>query len=207
MLSEVTIVDYGVGNIASIINMLAKSGISGKLSKDPEDILKARRVILPGVGSFDKAAVKLKENHLDEVVKQVATNGTPLLGVCLGMQLLLESSEEGSESGLGLIKGKVLRFPTKVSDQELNIPHMGWNKVKPQKVSKYIPSLGNGDRYYFVHSYYAAPDNAEDILGVTKYGVEFASAVEKDNVIGAQFHPEKSHRYGLRLLSEFCSTR
>ena len=202
---QVHIVDYGVGNIGSLVNMVSKTGHKAEVSKDPKVLLSASKIILPGVGSFDAAIERLRLEKLDQVVVEAAKRGTPILGVCLGMQLLMNKSEEGKLPGLGLIEGIARKFNVADSEESLLIPHMGWNEVNVAKSSRYIPSLGIDDRYYFVHSYYVETLRHQDTLGLTTYGRTFASAIEKDNVIGVQFHPEKSHKFGARLLSEFVS--
>lgn len=203
---EAIVVDYGVGNVGSIINMLAKMGHRADLSNDPDVIAKAPKIILPGVGSFDTAVKKLEINGLNQSIVAAASSGTPLLGVCLGMQLLLDNSEEGSSNGLGLIPGTSKRFNSEIETLGLRIPQMGWNEVERTKESIFVPSLGNQDRYYFVHSFFVSPTNSEDTLGITNFGGNFSSAIERENILGVQFHPEKSHKFGGRLLSEFVSS-
>jgi glutamine amidotransferase len=203
---DVVIVDYGMGNVGSIRNMLSKIGVGAELSGDPEVILRAARVILPGVGAFDEAMATLRRKHLVEaLVARGQAGQRPLLGVCLGMQLLLEGSDEGHEKGLGLIPGRCRRFPTRSDVGPVRVPHMGWNEVSTTKPSPLLPSLGRDARYYFVHSYFADVSEPRDVLAETTYGLRFASAVSRDDVVGVQFHPEKSHRHGLRLLADFTS--
>lgn len=202
-MSSITIIDYGVGNIASIANMLKKAGHSAVLSGDHTEIRDASRLILPGVGSFDHAAARLHSTGLDDIVRERAAAGVPVLGVCLGMQLLLDGSDEGELSGLGLIRGRSRRFPTEAEGHRLRVPHMGWNTVQ-RTSDEPLPSVKDGDRFYFVHSYFVQPDDGAHVIGTTRHGIEFASMIRRDNVIGVQFHPEKSHRYGLRLLNDFA---
>lgn len=203
---DVVIVDYGVGNIGSLSNMLKKAGKNAVLSGDAEEIEAAARIILPGVGAFDHAAQRLEETGLAEPVVRAAHAGTPVLGVCLGMQLLLEGSDEGVRPGLGLIPGFVRRFPAESGGVKLTVPHMGWSTLDPAKPSALFPDLGRGDRYYFVHSYFADPTDPADILATTTYGTTFASALQRDNISAAQFHPEKSHRFGLKFLADFAQS-
>lgn len=207
MKPEVTIADYGVGNVGSILNMLRKVGHSASVASGAEEIGQAQRVILPGVGSFDNAMAKLVATGFDVAIREAAVAGVPLLGVCLGMQLLMESSEEGEADGLALLQGTCRRFCPEQNEESIRVPHMGWNRVERVKPSKFVPSLGRDDQYYFVHSYRVVPKNAEDELATTIYGGSFCSAVERDNILGVQFHPEKSHKYGARLLSEFLGSR
>jgi len=204
MSSPVTIVDYGVGNVASIANMLRKGGFDSRLSSDPDEIAVADKVILPGVGAFDTAARKLRETGLREAVISRAEAGVPVLGVCLGMQLLLDGSEEGVEAGLGLIPGRAHRFPREIDGETLRVPHMGWNTVHRRARPTVLADVADGDRFYFVHSYAVQPDDPADTVASTTHGISFAAVVNRDNVTGVQFHPEKSHRLGLRLLSEFA---
>ncbi|MHA6694005.1 imidazole glycerol phosphate synthase subunit HisH [Homoserinimonas sp. A520] len=204
MTADITIVDYGVGNVASIVNMIRKSGFTSELSGEPDVIAAANRIILPGVGAFDTAASKLRLSGLGEVVAAKAAAGDRVLGVCLGMQLLLDGSEEGDEAGLGIVPGMVRRFPRSIGGDVLRVPHMGWNTIARQGNSEVLPAVEEGDRFYFVHSYFADPADPADTMAVTNYGVPFASMIRRGNVIGAQFHPEKSHRMGARLLADYA---
>lgn len=205
MTSPIAIVDYGVGNLMSIANMLKKAGFASTITSDRDELSQAEKLILPGVGAFDRAASRLRETGLDEVVKTRAADGAWILGVCLGMQLLLDNSEEGSEAGLGLVPGAVRRFPSVVDDRRLLIPHMGWNTVRRSEGHEGIlPSVLNGSRFYFVHSFHAVPIDQADVLATSNYGAPFTSMVRHGRVIGAQFHPEKSHRNGMALLSDFA---
>ena len=204
MMADITIVDYGVGNVASIANMIRKAGFTSDLSNDADAIAAAGRIILPGVGAFDTAASKLRLSGLGEVVAAKAAAGDRVLGVCLGMQLLLDGSEEGDEPGLGIVPGTVRRFPRVVGHDALRVPHMGWNTITRRANADALPAVQDGDRFYFVHSYYADPTDPADTMATTEYGVPFASMVRRGNVVGAQFHPEKSHRMGARLLADFA---
>ena len=207
MKPEVVVADYGVGNVGSIFNMLQKIGHSALVIKSAEEIGLAAKIILPGVGSFDNAMEKLATTGFGPAIRQAAAAGIPLLGVCLGMQLLMESSEEGQSPGLALLEGTCRRFTRTEGEEPIRVPHMGWNRVKRVKPSRFATSLGTDDRYYFVHSYWVAPKSEGDVLGTTVYGRSFCSAVERENVLGVQFHPEKSHNFGGRLLSEFVSSK
>jgi glutamine amidotransferase len=206
MTSDILIVDYGVGNIASVHNMLKKSGYSAELSGDPDAVSAAPKVILPGVGAFDRAAVILRETGLGEAVTRAAAAGSQVLGICLGMQLLLEGSEEGEgvEAGLGLIPGRVRAFPAEVKEQGLRVPHMGWNSITRVGDSVPLPALSDGDRFYFVHSFHAVPDDPTHCFASAHHGVDFTAMVRRENVMGAQFHPEKSHRTGMAMLRDFA---
>lgn len=197
------IVDYKIGNIGSIINMFKKIGVKAKLSSNKEEILNAKKLILPGVGSFDNGMRHLKESGLIDILnKKVLEDKTPILGICLGMQLLMDSSEEGIEKGLGWIKGEVKKFQFNSSDK-LKVPHMGWNLVNPTKKDSLYRDFSDESRFYFVHSYHAVCENEENILATTNYGYKFTSSIYKDNIYGAQFHPEKSHKFGMKLLKNF----
>lgn len=200
-MAAITIVDYGVGNIASIANMLKKAGHTGVLSGDPAEISAAEKLILPGVGSFDHAAARLRDTGLGELVKERALAGVPVLGVCLGMQLLLDGSEEGDLPGLGLIPGLAKRFPSTVNGEKLRVPHMGWNTVqRTEHGINRLAKVASGDRFYFVHSYFAEVQDPAHSIGTTQHGIEFSSMIHHGSATGVQFHPEKSHRYGMRLL-------
>lgn len=208
MKSKIIIVDYGVGNIASVQNMLKKAGYSAELTGDPDVVAAASKVILPGVGAFDRAAAILRETGLRDAVIQAAATGANVLGICLGMQLLLDGSDEGAgdEAGLGLIPGRVEAFPLEVKAQGLRIPHMGWNSITRVGDTAAFPSLANGDRFYFVHSFHAVPRESSHRFATAHHGIDFAAMVRRDNVFGAQFHPEKSHRTGMTMLRDFAET-
>ena len=197
------IVDYNMGNLASVINAFAKIGANAKLESDPSKLDQYDKLILPGVGAFGDAMTHLKENGMDEAVVNYAKSGKPLLGICLGMQLLFESSEEfGSHQGLGLIPGKVVAFDENKFDHALKVPHMGWNELFVQKETPLFAGLKKDFYLYFVHSYHAVCDDTYAI-GKTHYGYEFVSAVQNDNIYGIQPHPEKSHENGLQIIENF----
>ncbi|HPJ68315.1 MAG TPA: imidazole glycerol phosphate synthase subunit HisH [Desulfobacteraceae bacterium] len=196
----ISIVNYGMGNLGSIINMLKKIGQDSKLVSMPSEIRSSERIILPGVGSFDNAMRLLRDLHLTEPIREAATKGIPILGICLGMQLLGTKSEEGELSGLDLIPGKIIRFPQL---DGLKIPHMGWNQVKFYD-ERLISGLET-NRFYFVHSYYFDVQQPADMAGETVYGITFPSVIRKNNITGFQFHPEKSHKYGMQLLRNFVA--
>jgi len=201
-----TIVDYGVGNLASIKNMLKKVGCDALISSNESEILSADKLILPGVGAFDTCANKLKESGLLSALnKKALEEKIPLLCICVGCQLLMEKSEEGIESGLGWIKGEVKKFDQQQMTGDLKIPHMGWTDVELNKPSLLFKNMYDEPRFYFVHSYYPAPINSDDVLMYANYGYKFAAAVERENIIGVQFHPEKSHKFGMKLLENFVN--
>lgn len=200
----VVIVDYKMGNVGSILNMLKKVGARAKISGDPGDIMKADRLILPGVGTFDQGMKNLADTRIIDVLnKRVLEEKCNILGICLGMQLLTERSEEGHLAGLGWIRAETIRF--KAENSNIKVPHMGWNEVKPVNKTSLFFGYNNIPRYYFVHSYHVSCKNPEDILGTSFHGYEFPSAVKKDNIMGTQFHPEKSHKYGMQLLQNFMN--
>lgn len=200
----VTIINYGLGNLGSIENMLRKIGVEAKLASSPEDILAADRLILPGVGAFDEGMRQLAQRGLIEPLRRkVLEQHAPVLGICLGMQLLTEGSAEGSLPGLGFLHARAHRFDFAI--QGLKVPHMGWNTLKVCKPGGlFISPLEQEQRFYFVHSYYVTCDDQEDVLATTEYGVEFVSAFQRGNIYGVQFHPEKSHRFGMSLLRRFA---
>ena len=197
-----SIIDYGLGNLGSIQNMLDVIGENAIITSDAEKINKADRLILPGVGAFDAGMRLLEEKNLITVIKNEAKTGKPLLGICLGMQLLGRKSEEGSLNGLDLIPFESKKFSF---DNELNlkIPHMGWDIVTFKKKNPLTEGLVGTQRYYFVHSYHAVCDSEENVLMTCYYGYEFAASVVNKNVYGVQFHPEKSHDFGMALLKNF----
>ncbi|MCC6652935.1 MAG: imidazole glycerol phosphate synthase subunit HisH [Candidatus Eisenbacteria bacterium] len=197
------VVDYGVGNLGAIINMLEHLGHDAVASRDPRSIVSAARLILPGVGAFDQAMARLRELDLvAPLTEAVVARGAPVLGICLGMQLLGRSSDEGqrSERGLGWIPADVV----KLSPHEgVKVPHMGWSEVSPTRASALFPGGNEVPRYYFSHSYCLEPDDDRDIAARCDYGGTFAAAVARGSVFGVQFHPEKSHRHGMALLQRF----
>lgn len=201
-----TIVNYGVGNLSSMKNMLKKAGVSCLISSNPAEISSASHIILPGVGAFDTCASKLQQSGLVEILHQkVIVQKTPVLGVCVGHQLLLEGSEEGQLSGLGWIKGKVIKFRNEMLPINTKIPHMGWTDVTLSKSSKLFEGMYSEPRFYFVHSYHAQLKNENDALFYADYGYRFVAGVEQANIMGVQFHPEKSHKFGLKLLGNFAA--
>lgn len=199
----IIIIDYQIGNIGSIINIIKKIGYEVKLFDNQKEILSADKLILPGVGAFDEGMEKLNKSGLiPTLIDKVINQKTPILGICLGMQLLTEKSEEGNLLGLGWIKGETKKFKFKEEDN-LRVPHMGWNTVHPMKTNSIFRGLEDNPRFYFVHSFYVDCHDSNDVLGITNYGHDFASAIEKENIFGVQFHPEKSHRFGMKLLKNF----
>ncbi len=199
----IAIIDYGVGNLFSLKSSFEKIGEQAIVTGDKEEILQAQREILPGVGAFGDAADKLKESGLFDFVKEVAKSGKPIMGICLGMQLLFEKGfEYGEHEGLGLIKGEV-RPISDVIPKGLKIPHIGWNALSFDKESKIFKYLKDGDFVYFVHSFYGANCD-ESVIATSEYGVPLTAAVGCDNVYGCQFHPEKSGDTGLKILKAFC---
>ena len=197
------IIDYGVGNLFSLKSSFAFLGEPVRVSSDPDEIYKADRVILPGVGAFADAAARLRAGGLDEAVKSVAKKGTPLLGICLGMQLRFDASEEyGYHVGLGLLPGCVRRIP--VPDESYKIPQIGWNSLHIVREHPLFANTNEGDFVYFVHSFHAE-DCGEALLATTDYGTTVTAAAARDNVCGTQFHPEKSGEVGLSILRAFCA--
>ena len=197
------IIDYGVGNLFSLKSSFAFLGEPVRVSSDPDEIYKADRVILPGVGAFADAAARLRAGGLDEAVKSVAKKGTPLLGICLGMQLLFDASEEyGYHAGLGLLPGCVRRIP--VPDESYKIPQIGWNSLHIVREHPLFANTNEGDFVYFVHSFHAE-DCGEALLATTDYGTTVTAAAARGNVCGTQFHPEKSGEVGLSILRAFCA--
>ena len=196
----IAIIDYGMGNLRSVLKAFEAVGAEAKMTNNVGDILNAKSVVLPGVGAMGPAIQKLQELKLIEPIHQIIKDGRPILGICLGMQLLFErSSEGGSSEGLKILEGSVERFT------ELKVPHMGWNQIKVQPAGNQIfKGLLSGDNVYFCHSYFVKPKNASIAAGITDYGIDFVSAVVRDNVWGVQFHPEKSQKVGLQILRNFA---
>ena len=210
----ITIIDYEAGNIKSVRNMLKRIGVESKLSSNEKDVLDAKKLILPGVGHFDYGMRQLKKSGLIEVLNQkVVVEKTPLLGICLGAQMLGNKSEEGSENGLGWINMDIVKFKIEQMPSTCKIPNMGWNKISKSKAVEQrenhdldlFQNLEEDARFYFVHSYHMLPLDTDVTLATATYGYEYTAAVKKDNIYGVQFHPEKSHFFGMRLLENFAT--
>ncbi|HKR10327.1 MAG TPA: imidazole glycerol phosphate synthase subunit HisH [Gemmatimonadaceae bacterium] len=199
----IAIVDMGIGNTGSLLNMFKKIGVEATPTTDPQTILNADKVVLPGVGSFHRAAQRLTDLGVREAITRAAGTGKPLLGICLGMQLLTRRSEEGGDSGLDLIPGETVRFRAPEGSR-LKIPHMGWNTIKKSGSHPLFADMPADSRFYFVHSYHVVCDSPDVTIAETDYGGSFASSIARDNVMGVQFHPEKSHRFGMQLLENFA---
>lgn len=199
----VAIIEYGVGNLFSLKSSLDKIGVESLVTGDKDVISKADRVILPGVGAFGDAADKLRESGLFDFIKEQALSGKPMMGICLGMQLLFDKGYEyGEHDGLGLIKGSIRPISDVIPD-DLKIPHIGWNALDFKKETPIFKYINNGDHVYFVHSFYGA-ECEESVIATSEYGVPLTAAVGKDNIYGCQFHPEKSGDTGLKILKAFC---
>lgn len=199
----ITIIDYKTGNLGSIQNILRRIGEDSVITSDKDEITRATKLILPGVGAFDTGMRNLMELDLVDVLnKKVIVDKIPVLGICLGMQLLSNGSEEGSLPGLGWIDAETIRFRF-ADTMEYKIPHMGWNFIRQHKTSKLFENMYSDARFYFVHSFFFTANNQEDVLLSTTYEIEFTSAVEKGNILGVQFHPGKSHKFGMKLLKNF----
>ena len=199
----VTIIDYGMGNIGSITNMIKRIGYSAEVSSDITQIQAATKIILPGVGHFDMAMQNIKKLGLFNIIRKKAIEDkTPILGICLGMQIMCKGSEEGTEEGLGLIDAEVKRFHF-LAGLKLKVPHMGWNIVEPIKNYSLFTEMSEEKRFYFVHSYHVVCNDENDIAAATNYGYDFTSSFGRDNIMGVQFHPEKSHKFGMQLLKNF----
>lgn len=202
----IAVVDTGIGNLGAIPNMLKRLGAEARVTHDRTEIARADRLILPGVGAFDAAMTSLRQRELVEVLNQRALHdGVPILGVCLGMQLLGAGSEEGELPGLGWIAGRSVRFRFDAHDGDLRIPHMGWSFVTPAPGAILFRGFETRPRFYFAHSYHLVIDDPADAAGTTHYGYPFVSAVAHGNIAGIQFHPEKSHRFGLKVLENFVA--
>ena len=201
----IAVIDYGVGNLFSLCSSLERIGVEAVVTSDPEIIAKADKLILPGVGAFADAAQKLRDSGLDLVIKQQVAAGKEIMGICLGMQMLFEKSYEfGEHQGLGLLKGSVIPMESTIPTG-LKIPHIGWNALHFSKDSKLLRYIKEGDCVYFVHSFYAT-DCDDSVIATAEYGKELTAAVQQGNVMGCQFHPEKSGQVGLDILRAFCET-
>jgi glutamine amidotransferase len=203
--ARVTVIDCGIGNIGSICKMLRLVGAEPVVASDRAQLRTANKLVLPGVGHFDRAMANLTATGLvDELKELVQIRGMPLLGICLGMQLLCRSSEEGTKEGLGLVNARCRRFEFS-GDRRLKVPHMGWRDLEIARPSSFFSGLDEASRFYFVHSYFVDCADESDVLARATYGHPFVAAFERGNVRGVQFHPEKSHRFGIRLFQNFVS--
>ena len=201
----IAIVDYEAGNLKSVELAVEHLGCAGRVTSDPRQIERAERVIFPGVGAAGTAMDRLTASGLGEAVIQAVKSGKPVLGICLGTQIVLDSSEENDMTCLGVLPGRVRRFPTPLMEEgkRLKVPHMGWNSVEPTRAHPVFEGVETGSEFYFVHSYYADPADDADVIGTTRYGITCASALARDNLVALQFHPEKSGRAGLTVLDNF----
>lgn len=196
----IAIVDYGMGNLRSVEKGFQKAGVDARIVTSPKDVDSAEGVVLPGVGAFRDCMLNLAAHRLIDPILRSIEKGKPYLGICLGLQVLFSESEEfGRTKGLEVFKGKVPRFP----EGELKVPHMGWNSVNIRRRAPILEDIPDGEYFYFVHSYYVAPEDEKIIAATTNYGMEFTSVIWKDNVMAVQFHPEKSQAMGLRMLENF----
>lgn len=200
-MTSIAIIDYGVGNLRSVEKAFGATGVDAIITGDPEELRRASHLVLPGVGAFAACMNALKEHGLIELVRERVANGVLLLGVCVGMQLLFEESDEfGRTEGLGFLKGRVRRF-----SNDLVVPHVGWNQINQRRENPLFAGVADNAFCYFVHSYFCEPADESVIIGVTDYGVNYASVVAQGNVCGVQFHPEKSQAVGLKMLSNFAN--
>ena len=203
---SIAIIDYKAGNLRSVQKALEECGATARITADAKDIIAADGVVFPGQGACDASMLSIRERGLFEIIRHSIDSGKPFLGVCLGLQLLLESSEEGEEPCLAILKGSTKRLPPEKTERVgLKIPHMGWNSVSLSVQHPVFEGIPNDSYFYFVHSYYADPEDKDIVAGVTNYGIDFCSAVAWDNVAAVQFHPEKSGAVGLRLYRNFLT--
>jgi glutamine amidotransferase len=201
----ITIIDYGLGNIRAFVNVYERLNIKTRVAHTADDLKEASKIILPGVGAFDHAMTQLNQSGLrEELEKQVLVNKVPVVGICVGMQILARSSDEGNLPGLGWIDGEVKIFDASKIVYKTRLPHMGWNTISPVNGSPLLAGFTPESRFYFLHSYYFECNNTEDVISTTEYGIKYTSAVNSENVYGIQFHPEKSHSNGVQLLKNFA---
>lgn len=200
------IIDYGLGNVKAFVTVYKNLNIPCMVAKDARDFENASKLILPGVGAFDYAMQRLEESGLRQPLDELVLEcRMPILGICVGMQILARSSEEGKLPGLGWIDADVKKFNSASAGKVMQVPHMGWNDIKPVKANSLLRNLETDARFYFLHSFYVDPNESEDVIAVTDYYGEFACAVNSRNVFGVQFHPEKSHQNGIQLLKNFAN--
>ena len=201
----IAIVHYGLGNVRAFTNIYKRLNIPMTMATTPEDLEAADRIILPGVGAFDWAMTRLNNSGMrDALDHSVIIEGKPILGICVGMQMLARNSDEGETDGLGWIDGDVKRFDVSTFSHKTHLPHMGWNDVEACESDGLFSELDSNSRFYFLHSYYFSPDSQDDVLSETNYHGVFSSSVRSSNVYGVQFHPEKSHQWGIKLLENFA---
>ena len=201
----IAIIDYGLGNIKAFANVYKNLNIPVTIAKNSDQLIEADKIILPGVGSFDYAMLRLNGSGMRETLDELVLNkNIPVLGICVGMQMLAKSSEEGKLPGLGWIDAEVMRFNVSAFDHPACIPHMGWNDVVPIVTTQLMQNLEHNARFYFLHSYYFQCNHQEDTIATTDYGIQFSCAVGHKNIFGVQFHPEKSHQWGIQLLKNFA---
>lgn len=201
----ITIIDYGLGNVLAFVNTFKRLNIAVSVAKTASDLHGSAKLILPGVGAFDHAMTLLQQSGMRESLDDmVLSNNVPLLGICVGMQMLASSSEEGSLPGLGWVEGKVKKFDTALLPHSTHLPHMGWNDVEPVRNIPLFRELDKDARFYFLHSFYFECTRSQDILATAQYGASFTCAVNRENIYGVQFHPEKSHYFGAQLLKNFA---
>ena len=201
----IAIINYGLGNVKAFAQAYKKMNIRAIIATQPDDLVNATKIILPGVGAFDRAMSLLERSGIRKTLEELVFNyGTPVLGICVGMQILSLSSEEGTVPGLGWLDGVVKKFNFSSNIQNIYVPHMGWNSICPVKESGLLRKLDQGSRFYFLHSYYLHCNRDEDAIALTDYGGYFVCAVNHKNIYGVQFHPEKSHHWGMQLLKNFA---
>lgn len=202
----ISLIDYGVGNINAFLNIFKQLGIAAKKASSVHDVRQSTKLILPGVGAFDDAMQRLNDSGMREALEEaVLVNNIPVIGICVGMQMLAEKSDEGVKPGLGWIKGEVKRFDPSTISHITKFPHMGWNDVNPVRDSPIFERLETNARFYFLHSYYYQCLDPADVLATSDYGIRFASAINHKHIFGIQCHPEKSHHFGIQLLQNFAN--
>jgi glutamine amidotransferase len=201
----ITIIDYGLGNIRAFENVYEKLNIPVSIAKTADDLINATKIILPGVGAFDYAMSQLNKSGMRETLDElVMKHQIPVIGICVGMQILANSSDEGASTGLGWLDATVKRFDVFALKSKTQLPHMGWNTIHPTSDNPLLENISDDSRFYFLHSYYFQCNNPNDTIATTEYGIQYTSAVNKKNIYGVQFHPEKSHQWGIQLLKNFA---
>ncbi len=208
MNNQITIIDYGAGNLTSVVRALEAIGIRAGVSDSPDLVVKSDRIIFPGVGAAGQAMGRLRETGLDQALTEIFRKGNPVLGICIGCQIVMDESEENNTACLGLIPGRTLPFPDHLTDsrgERLKVPHMGWNGVRLKEDHPLFSGVDPAAEFYFVHGFHPLPEDPDHILGTTDYGVEFPSFIGRDNLVAVQFHVEKSGRPGLSVLKNFAS--